>query len=389
VPELYLKEGVADAVGLGQGELTFWDFVQAVDNGTDVATIYPGDTLTGVTTITDGKTRRQLTNTTKKDRQARWSPDGKSILFVSTRSGSSQLWIIDLDGGAGAMLAGSAPSDPATSMRFGYPGKLATSVRGRLKRLQAGANPAELQLGHDCSIEQCTTLLGHLDSRWYQISRRRSDLPGKTIELCSGGLPAAYFRASGHMFERKDHAARLSFAESEKLQTLGAVPDPDRGRESAEAEWAWEQWEGTCERRDASVVRASSPRHRWMLDQLAIVRIGGELRTGYVTRVALGADEQLGAEGQLALTLRMWSANPVAMTLLPLSAASSDDPPLPALRFDETPDDKASLVLPPRTFNPSRVLRSLDVGPGRRFRLTRLLHRGIDFERAAFEEADA
>mgnify|MGYP003693994461 CR=1 FL=1 len=40
------------------------------------------------------------------------------------------------------------------------------------------------------------------------------------------------------------------------------------------------------------------------------------------------------------------------MTLLPLSAASSDDPPLPALRFDETPDDKASLVLPPRTFNP-------------------------------------
>src|SRR3954452_59635 len=44
---------------------------------------------------TDGKTRRQLTNTTKKDRQARWSPDGKSILFVSTRSGNSQLWIID------------------------------------------------------------------------------------------------------------------------------------------------------------------------------------------------------------------------------------------------------------------------------------------------------
>jgi len=284
------------------------------------------------------------------------------------------------------MLAGSAPSGLAKSMRFGYPAKLATSVRGRLKRLQSGANPAELQLGHDCSIEQCTTLLGHLDSRWYQISRRRSDLPGKTVELCSGGLPAAYFRASGHTFERKDPAARLSFAEAQQLQTLGAVPDYDRGRESAEGEWAWEQWEGTCERRDASVVRASDPRHRWMLDQLAILRTGGELRTGYVTRVALGADGQLGAEGQLALTLRMWSGNPVAMTLLPLSAASSDDPPLPALRFDETSDDKASLVLPPRTFNPSRMLRALDAGPDRRFRLTRLLYRGVDFERAAFEE---
>ncbi|MET0682561.1 MAG: hypothetical protein ABWZ29_04380 [Casimicrobiaceae bacterium] len=310
----------------------------------------------------------------------------KVFPYAQQRETEAPVLIIDLDGGAGATLAGSVPPNPAASMRFGYPAKLATSVRGRLKRLQSGANPAELQLGHDCSIEQCTTLLGHLDSRWYQISRRRPDLPERTVELCSGGLPAAYFRASGHTFERKDSAGRLSFSEAQKLQTLGAVPDYDRGRESSETEWAWEQWEGTCERREASVVRASGPGRRWTLDQLAILRIGGELRVGSVTRVSLGADGQLGAEGQLALTLRMWSGTPVAMTLLPLSAASSDDPPLPALRLDETPDDKPCLVLPPRTFNPSRVLRSLDAGPDRRFRLTRLLHRGVDFERAAFEE---
>jgi dipeptidyl aminopeptidase/acylaminoacyl peptidase len=52
----------------------------------------------------DGKHRKQLTTTTKKDRQPRWSPDGKSILFVSTRSGSAQLWIIDLDGGEARQL---------------------------------------------------------------------------------------------------------------------------------------------------------------------------------------------------------------------------------------------------------------------------------------------
>ena len=38
-------------------------------------------------------------------------------------------------------------------------------------------------------------------------------------------------------------------------------------------------------------------------------------------------------------------------------------------------------LLPPRTFNPSRMLRSIDVGPERQFRLTRLLQRGADFER--------
>src|SRR5262249_47683003 len=42
---------------------------------------------------------RQLTQSPKKDSHPRWSPDGKSILFESTRSGDSQLWIIDVDGG--------------------------------------------------------------------------------------------------------------------------------------------------------------------------------------------------------------------------------------------------------------------------------------------------
>src|SRR5437588_6191420 len=62
----------------------------------------------------DGKTRRQLTTTTKKDRQPRWSPDGKSILFVSTRSGTPQLWLIAVDGGEALQLTkiSSGVSDP-------------------------------------------------------------------------------------------------------------------------------------------------------------------------------------------------------------------------------------------------------------------------------------
>ena len=46
-----------------------------------------------------GSTPKQLTTAPKSDRHPRWSPDGKSILFESSRSGTSQLWIIDRDGG--------------------------------------------------------------------------------------------------------------------------------------------------------------------------------------------------------------------------------------------------------------------------------------------------
>ncbi len=304
----------------------------------------------------------------------------KVFPYVQQRETEGPVVLIDLDGGSGATLVANAPENPKSSMRFGYPGKLSTSVRGRLKRLQSGANPAELQLGHDCSIEQCTTLLGHLDARWYQVPRRASELPAQALELCAGGLLAAYFRAGGRTFERKAQAHGMSYQESQELQAMGVVADYDRGREGAEQEWPWERWQGTCEPREASVVRDSDAKHRWVVDQLAIARNDGQLRVGYVTRVALGP------EGQLALSLRLWSGIPEPKSLMPLSAATSGDPPLPALLLDETPDDKASLVLPPRTFNPSRVLRSLDAGPERRFRLTRLLQRGTDFERVAFED---
>jgi anaerobic magnesium-protoporphyrin IX monomethyl ester cyclase len=41
LPEQYFAEGIADAVALGQGELTFWDVVQALDSGTDLEQV-PG-----------------------------------------------------------------------------------------------------------------------------------------------------------------------------------------------------------------------------------------------------------------------------------------------------------------------------------------------------------
>ncbi len=47
---------------------------------------------------------KQLTSSTKRDGHPRWSPDGKSILFESNRSGTSQLWIIELAGGEARQL---------------------------------------------------------------------------------------------------------------------------------------------------------------------------------------------------------------------------------------------------------------------------------------------
>lgn len=53
----------------------------------------------------DGKTMRQLTSAKhQEDTSPIWSPDGRTVAFVSNRSGSQQIWTIRVDGGEARQL---------------------------------------------------------------------------------------------------------------------------------------------------------------------------------------------------------------------------------------------------------------------------------------------
>lgn len=302
---------------------------------------------------------------------------------AEARSGRSPLLVVDVDSGEGPALVAAAAQEPPPSLRFGDVTKLATSVRARLKRLQAGADPSELQLGTDCSVEQCMQLLGHLDAHWYQLPRATPATGRDTpVELCAGGLPGAYFRAAGRTFAKRDPNAHLTYEGSTQLFGLAAVSDYDRDREGAERNFAWESWSGACEYRDATLRRSGGAHHRWFLDQLVTLRDeGARTRVGYVTRVA--QDDA----GYMHIALRMLSGNPAAVSVRVSSTIAAEEPPAPALLLGETPDDKPCLVVTPRTFTPGRRVRILEAGPERVVRLTRLLQRGADFERVAFDHA--
>ena len=303
----------------------------------------------------------------------------KVFPYAQQRDTEGLVMVVDLDAGAGATLMVTGPRTPTDSMRFCYPGKLATSVRGRLKRLAQGASPAELTLGSEMSTDQAVTLLSHLDAHWYQMKPARE--PQRlSVELCAGGMPAAYFRVGGRTFDRKDPLGRLTYQGSQHLATLGALTDYDRHREEAERNWPWERWHGRYEWREASLARNGGSAHRWFLDQLVTLRDDERTRLGCITRIALDAD------GVLSAGVRLWAGNPRTFAVRSLQSAFSEDPPMPLIELVESPDEPASLVVPPRTFAPGRLLRSMNAGPERRFRLTKLLQRGGDFERVAFEE---
>ncbi len=52
----------------------------------------------------DGKNMRQLTNNAAADNAGRWSPDGQWIYFISSRSGSSQVWKLQMSGGEAVQI---------------------------------------------------------------------------------------------------------------------------------------------------------------------------------------------------------------------------------------------------------------------------------------------
>ena len=120
--------------------------------------------------------------------------------------------------------------------------------------------------------------------------------------------------------------------------------------------------------------------YRWFLEQLVVVRDDERTRLGYVTRVAFDTAERA---CDVAHAL---AGQPRSMPVRPTSIAFAEELPLPALMLSATEEAPVSLIVPPRTFTPGRLLRSMDTGPERKFRLTKLLQRGGDFERVAFEE---
>ena len=120
--------------------------------------------------------------------------------------------------------------------------------------------------------------------------------------------------------------------------------------------------------------------YRWHLDQLVIVRDDERLRCGHVVHVALDSRDQLN------LGIKLWAGAPAAVAVRALTTMLVEEAPIPTVILGATPDETPAMLVPPRTFNPGRIFRTLSSGPERRFRLTRLLQRGADFERVAFDE---
>lgn len=305
----------------------------------------------------------------------------KVFPYAKQRENEAAVIIVDLDATHGAILANAGSKMHSDSVRFGYPAKLATSVRGRLKRLANGASPSELQLGDDVSADAASALLTHLASRWSHVPAGGYRKRSTAVEIVAGGIEAAYFRVGGRSFNRQDPLGRDADP-TRYLQTVGGISDFDRRREAAERSWPWEKWYGICEWREATIRHQGNGSYHWFLDQLVAVREEGQTWLGHVSRLAVEPD------GGMALSVKLWPGDPKVFALRLVNPNRTEEAPAPALLLTETPEEPATVVMSPRTFVPNRIMRCEEPGPVRKLKLLRVVQRGGDFERVAFEPVD-
>ena len=102
----------------------------------------------------DGGEPKRLTTSAGADNHPRWSPDGKSIAFVSTRGGSAQVWLLPMDGGEARSItklpidvSGPIWSPKGDKIAFTaevYPGKTPEETAAKDKEKEAGKSKVRI-----------------------------------------------------------------------------------------------------------------------------------------------------------------------------------------------------------------------------------------------------
>ena len=228
----------------------------------------------------------------------------KIFPYAQQRETEGPVMLMDLDSSVGAWLAAAAPASPPASMRFGYPGKLATSVRGRLKRAGrrfesggAAAGPRHVgrRIGGPARAPRPQVVPAAGPRRRRRARGTAADGRWRAGRVFPRGR--AHVRPAGSA-RPPDVPGRAASAD------VGALTDYDRYKEEAERNWPWERWQGEYAWRDASLIRRDSTRYRWFLDQLIVVRDAERTRVAYVTRVAFSPP------AEISLSLAFYAGQP-------------------------------------------------------------------------------
>jgi hypothetical protein len=318
----------------------------------------------------------------------RWSDKLVARREAAPAEGAAPLYVdLEADRPAGYRPLGSA------SQRVLDTTKLKASLKNTVLLLENGLSPTELGLCDDCVASQARTLLTRTYFHWCKggavRKHHRHSATGHCIVV--GGFELAHFhlaggkRPTGPLSDDQIRRQREELAVFGRLLSDSAPAASGESRKLTPGERATaESWRIVDQ--SASGLRLVRPidrdGRRVISKELVAVRTDDMkvMYLGTVRRATISADDTLDA----GVSLLAGRPVPVAVREGDLNAGRS--PPAPAFLLPAIPalSEPPSVVLPSGWFRRERVLDVLS-GDDQRIRLTGLIERGSDFERATFD----
>jgi cyclic-di-GMP-binding protein len=277
---------------------------------------------------------------------------------------------------------GTAPGDA----RYLDTRKLSKSLRNRVALLRKGESPAKLALGEDCVQPACEQLLVYLYRQWCVGKAQRAvERTGaeSAAEVCTE-IAGIHYYISGRVFRAPTQQSELTQKQREEIATFGHVVTREAEDYSAQQGFVVEQWQLQDESAQGMrlVRRAGDKGKRLAHGQLIGVRptSGKQFMLGQV-RWLMQAEK-----GDLHAGVKLLPGLPNAISVRPTGLNVQEDSWVPALSLAAVPalDEPVSLIVPSGWYKPRRIVE-LHMEGNSKAALTKVIERGADFERVAYE----
>ena len=290
--------------------------------------------------------------------------------------------VVDLDSDVCPERDGPEAAEP----RYLDVKRLAKSLRNRIGLLRKGESPAKLALGEDCVQPSCEHLLVFLYRQWCQVKlpraaeRKRVTDAGQACQ----DMAAIHYYVSGRVFRQPGEAKELTSAQRDQIVAFGRVSTRDEDDYSVVHGFLLEPWEIEDESTQGlkMIRRAANPGKRYSHGMLVGVKPANS------KNFMLGQVRWLvqNDAGDLYAGIRLLPGLPAATAVRPTGLNVIGAKYVQALSLTSVAalDAPPSLVLPAGWFKPKRVIE-VYVDGHVKVRLTEMIDRGSDYERAAYE----
>jgi hypothetical protein len=264
--------------------------------------------------------------------------------------------------------------------------KLSKSLRNRVALLRKGESPAKLALGEDCVQPACEQLLVYLYRQWC-VGKPNRALERKAMnfgaEVCTE-MSGIHYYISGRAFKAPTQQAELTQKQRDEIATFGHVVTREAEDFSAQQGFLVENWQLMDESAQGMrlVRRSAEKGKRLSHGQLIGVRPtnGDQFMIGQVRWLMQGD------KGDLHAGVKLLPGLPNAISVRPTGLNVTEDSWVPALYFAAVPalEEPASIIVPAGWYKPKRIIE-IHMDSSTKAMLTKVIERGGDFERVAYE----